>query len=176
MFCSGFAYSLTENPMFFCGLRQGWRDIKIEREEDTERRERARERERENEKEARRNPALWITCTPCVNRLWHHKDLLCQSSSLRNSPALVLKFAGPRTIRRTKIKNSPQIRSAGPRAQKIHADISSFCGIFRVSSEQAKEVSHRYRKQKHIFASLAIWGCASQIASHIAVASRDSGD
>ena len=44
---------------------------------------------------------------------------------------------------------------------------------FRVISDQARCVFASLAKKK--FTSLAIWGCAIRIASHIAVASRDLG-
>ena len=40
-------------------------------------------------------------------------------------------------------------------------------------SDLANGFSHRHRNS--FFASLAIWGCAIRIASHIAVASHDLG-
>ena len=45
---------------------------------------------------------------------------------------------------------------------------------FPAISDQANVFSHRWRK-KTFFASLATWGCAIRIASHIANASRDLG-
>ena len=68
------------------------------------------------------------------------------------------------------LKNIPIFRIAGQH-RRIFAGFFS-CIFLRF---QIKRMGFRIASEKNFFASLAIWGCAVRIASHIAVASRDLG-
>ena len=107
----------------------------------------------------------------------HHGDDACRPYS--TDLIVIMAFCGypsrsfSSILHRSIIKkNMPIFRIAGQHRKNVRG--SFFCGSFPMSSDRRQGVFASLAKS-NFFTSLAIWGCAIRIASHIAVASRDSG-